>query len=87
MSNMRIRPIANGATAAEKLGGTSSGVDVGRLSFPPPSIPRLPLLLHPCFTNFLPYSSFFLPVSLALRSGAQFTKYHTIYHKIIVSLS
>ena len=37
--------------------------------FSPPSLPRLPLSLHPSFTHSLPYFSFFLFLSLAVRSG------------------
>jgi len=43
-----------GATAAEKLEGTSRGVDAD--SLPSPLSPsRLPLLLHPCLTHSLPH--------------------------------
>ena len=52
-----------------KVGGTSRGVDTDPLSFPPPSLPRLPLLLHPCFPHSLPYSAFLLPLNLVRRSG------------------
>ena len=38
-------------------------------SFPHPSLSLLSLLLHPCFTHCLPYSSFLLPLLLARRSG------------------
>jgi len=48
------------ATAAAKLEGTSRAVDADPIPFPAPSLPRLPLLLHPCFTHSLPYSSFLL---------------------------
>ena len=47
-----------GATTAEKLEGTSSGMDAEPLLLSPPSLPHLPLLLHPCFTHSLPYSAF-----------------------------
>ena len=45
-----------GSTTAEKLEGSSRGVDADPLPSPPPSLPRLPLLLHPCFTHCLSYS-------------------------------
>jgi len=50
-------------TTAEKLGGPHDA-----LHSPPPSLPRLPLLLHPCLTHSLPCSSFLLPLNLARRS-------------------
>jgi len=40
-------------------------VDAGPLPFPPPSFPRLPLLLHPCFTYSVPFSSFLLPLKFS----------------------
>ena len=43
-----------GATTEEKLEGTSAGF------FPPP-LPRLPLLLHPCFIHSLPTPLFLSP--------------------------
>jgi len=58
-----------GATTAEKLEGTARGVDADPLPFLRPSLPRLPFLLHPCYTHSLPYSSFLLLLSLARRSG------------------
>ena len=36
-------------------------MDADPLPFSAPSYPHLPLLLHPCFTHSLPYSSFLLP--------------------------
>jgi len=56
------------ATTAEKLEGTSRGVDADHLPRLPPFLSRLPLLFHPCFTHSLSYSSFRLPLNLALRS-------------------
>jgi len=56
------RDTAIGATTAEKLKGTSRAVDANTIPFLHPSLPRLPLLLHPCFTQSLPYSSFLLPL-------------------------
>jgi len=56
-------PLAAPLTTAEKLGGPHDP-----LPFPPPSLPRLPLLLHPCLTHSLPCSSFLLPLNLARRS-------------------
>jgi len=58
-----------GATTAEKLAWTSRGVDADFLPFPPPSLPRLPLLPHPCFIHSLSYSSSLLTLSSARRSG------------------
>ena len=44
-----------GATTAEKLKGTSSrGVDGDPVPFPPPSLPRLLLLLHPLCRSPIP---------------------------------
>ena len=54
------------ATTAEKLEGTSRGVHADPLAFPPPSLPRLPLFRHPCFTHSLPYSSFLLHLNCKL---------------------
>jgi len=61
----------NLATAADKLEGTSRGVDADPLtfSFLPPSLPRLPLLSQSCFSHSFPYCSFLLPVNLARRSA------------------
>jgi len=56
------RDTAIGATTTEKLERTSRGVDANPIPFLHPSLPRLPLLLHPCFTQSLPYSSFLLPL-------------------------
>ena len=56
------------ATTAEMLEGTSHPMDADPISFPPLSLPCLPLLLHPCFTHSLPYSSFLLHLNLARRS-------------------
>jgi len=38
-------------------------------SFPPPSIPHLPLLFHPCFAHSYRHSSFLLPLKSAMKSG------------------
>jgi len=57
-----------GAITAEKLEGTSRGVDANPVGFPPRSLPRLPLLLRPGFTHSLPYSSFLLHLNSARRS-------------------
>ena len=56
------RDTAIGATTTEKLERTSRGVDANPIPFLHPSLPRLPLLLHPCFSQSLPYSSFLLPL-------------------------
>ena len=61
--------IIAGATAAEKLGGTSRGADADPPPFPPPSLPRLPLLLHQCFTHPIRHFSLLLPLNFARRSG------------------
>jgi len=50
---------------ADKLAGTSRGVDADFLPFLPPPLSRLPLLLHLCFP---PHSSFLLPLNSARRS-------------------
>ena len=36
-------------------------VNADPVPFPPPSVPRLPLLLRPCFVHSLPYFSFLFP--------------------------
>jgi len=43
--------VAVGAITAEKSEGTCGGVD--HVRFPPASLPRLPISLHPCFAQFL----------------------------------
>ena len=48
------------ATTAEKLDGTSRGVDADPLVFPHPSLPTVTQL--PGFTHSLPYSCFPLPL-------------------------
>ena len=50
-----IRPVYKDicATTAEKLEGTSHGMEIDPLLFPPLSISHLPLLLHPGFTHSL----------------------------------
>jgi len=58
-----------GAATAEKLEGISRGVDADPHRFPSPFLPRLALLLLPCFTRSLPCSSFILPLNLAGTSG------------------
>jgi len=55
------------ATTAEKLEGTSRGVKAD--SLPHPSVPHLPLLLHPRFTHSLLYSSFPSLLNRARRFG------------------
>ena len=45
--------VAVGATPAEKSEGTCGGVD--HVRFPPASLPRLPISLHPCFAQFLSF--------------------------------
>ena len=51
-----------------KVGGDLTWYGGQSPSSTPPSLPRLPLSLHPCFAHSLPYSSFFLPLNLAKRS-------------------
>jgi len=75
--NAAICCLSVGATRAEQLEGISPRVDIDPLPFSHPPPPRLPLLLHPCFTHSLPYSYFLLPLNLARKSGARFTKYLT----------
>ena len=65
-----------GAATAEKLEGISRGVDADPRGvdadphrFPSPFLPRLALLLLPCFTHSLPCSSFLLTLNLARTSG------------------
>jgi len=58
------------ATTAEKLEGTSRGVKAD--SLPHPSVPHLPLLLHPRFTHSLLYSSFPSLLNRARRFGGKF---------------
>ena len=43
----RTELISVGTTTAEKLEGTSCGVDADPFLFPPPSFPHLPVLLQP----------------------------------------
>lgn len=57
-----------GSTTAEKLEGSSRGVDADPLHFLPLFLFRLPPLLHPRFTPSLPY--IFLPSNFPVRSGA-----------------
>jgi len=49
-----------------------SGVDADLLPVPPPSLPRLPLLLHPCFTHSPPYS--LLPLNAAIECLGKFVR-------------
>jgi len=43
--------VSRGAEAWAEIGGRSRGVNADPLSFPPPSLPRLPLLSHPHLTS------------------------------------
>jgi len=56
-----------GATADEKSEGDLTWGGCRFPSFSPPSLPRLPLLLHPRITHSLPHSS--LPLNTARRFG------------------
>ena len=63
---------AIGAATAEKLWrGRHVGwiMDADPIPFRLPSLPRLPLLLQPCFTHYLSYFSFLLPLNLAQIYG------------------
>jgi len=51
--------------STEGTEGTSPRVDIDPLPFPHPPLPRLPLLLHPCFTHSLPYSLFPSPIKFS----------------------
>jgi len=54
---------------AEKLEGTSRGLDADGISFPPPSLPPSPVIALSTFHPFTSISSFFLHVSLARMYG------------------
>jgi len=68
---MRLREgVAIDVTTDEKLEGSSRVMNADPIAFPPPSFPPcLHLLLQPRFAHSLPYSSFILPLNLAMSFG------------------
>ena len=64
------RHVARGTRAYRRGHGTPRRAAAAADPFPlpPPSLPRLHLLRHPCFTHSLPYSSFLLPLNLSRSS-------------------
>ena len=64
------RHVARGTRAYRRGHGTPRRAAAAADPFPlpPPSLPRLHLLRHPCFAHSLPYSSFLLPLNLSRSS-------------------